>query len=80
MQYCKCGSILIYGVCSNKRCPEADNALREWIIDGAEVKFKEPVTYTEAVKLKSNGSKLIIKPPPPIKENERRNWVNSPTW
>lgn len=80
MKYCNCGSILEYGICSNKHCKETNREAADWIIDGVEYRFKEPVTYDEAVKLKQEGSSLIKKNSPPIKENQNKIWVNSPTW
>lgn len=80
MNFCKCGSITTFGVCSNKHCPETNREATELIIDGTEYRFKEPVTRKKAVELKQAGSKLIIKQPTPIKENEHKIWVNTPTW
>jgi len=48
MEYCKCGSIKEFGVCSNRRCAYMDNKLREWIIDGVLLRYTEPVTRKEA--------------------------------
>ena len=48
MDYCKCGSIQIFGVCSNRRCPLANRENSEWIIDGELVRFTAPVTLDEA--------------------------------
>jgi len=49
MDFCKCGSIKTTGICSNRRCPEKDSKQRVWIINGVQVKFKQPVTFQEAI-------------------------------
>lgn len=80
MEFCKCGSMKEFGVCSNRHCPINNREATTWIIDGTEYRFKDPVTFEDAVKLKQEGSKLILKNPPPVKENQNKIWVNSPTW
>lgn len=47
MEYCKCGS-LIDIICTNKRCPDKNNSLRKWVVEGIEYKFTEPMTKSEA--------------------------------
>lgn len=51
MNYCECGSIQTFGVCSNRRCPLANRENGEWIIDGELVRFTKPVTLEEAKKI-----------------------------
>lgn len=48
MNYCKCGSMLEFGVCSNRHCQEANCENVSWIINGHEYKFKKPITLEEA--------------------------------
>lgn len=48
IQYCKCGSIMEFGICSNRRCPERDSRHREWIVGGMLLRYPEPVTRKEA--------------------------------
>lgn len=50
MEFCKCGSIIIKGKCSNEHCPEKNQKHKEWIIDGKAVGFKKPISYDEAAK------------------------------
>ena len=63
MDYCdKCGSIEIFGICSNRRCPLANNELTEWIINGELVRFAAPVTLEEAKRIySSKAGKAKIK-------------------
>jgi hypothetical protein len=61
MDYCACGSVQIFGVCSNRRCPLANNEHTEWIIDGELVRFSAPVTLEEAERIcggKAGGAKI----------------------
>ena len=78
--YCKCGSITDFRVCSNKHCLETDRDNTDWIIDGKLVRFREAVTLARAVELMAQKSPLIIKPPTPIRENQYSIWINSTTW
>lgn len=65
MDFCKCGSLIVNGSCSNKRCRErGDTDKRKgWYIDGQFLDFNKPVTYEEALKsankLKQVADKLL---------------------
>jgi hypothetical protein len=48
MKYCKCGSLLENGVCSNVNCMSNSSKRKDWCIDGCFIDFKKPVTYEEA--------------------------------
>lgn len=48
MDFCKCGSILINGKCSNKHCPGNNQKHKDWVISGRKMDFKKPVSYEEA--------------------------------
>lgn len=60
MEYCKCGST-INGICTNKRCPDKNNKLNRWVIDGVEYKFKETVTKSEAEEAVKTKSLIVIR-------------------
>ena len=47
IQYCKCGSIITNGKCSNKACGGEKH--KGYYIYGAWFDFNEPVTYEEAL-------------------------------
>ena len=51
MDFCKCGSFLINGKCSNVHCPSKSQKLKDWVIEGRSMDFKRPVTYEEAADL-----------------------------
>lgn len=51
MNFCKCGSIIVNGKCTNEHCPEKDQKLKDWVIEGRNMDFKKPVTYEEAANL-----------------------------
>lgn len=51
MDFCKCGSILINGKCSNEHCPINSQKHKGWVIDGRAMEFKKPVSYEEAADL-----------------------------
>jgi hypothetical protein len=58
VNFCKCGSITTFGICSNRHCTETNREAAEWIIDGTEYRFKEPVTREKAVELKAGRIKV----------------------
>lgn len=53
MNYCKCGSLIIRGNCSNRGCPLIDekNAVKKkrWLIGDTIVRTNEFLTYNEAL-------------------------------
>jgi len=53
MNYCKCGSIIIKGICSNRGCPlikESDAVKkRKWQIGETIIRSINPIIYTEAI-------------------------------
>ena len=51
MDYCKCGSIIINGKCTNDHCQGKNQKRKDWVAGGVAMGFKKPVTYEEAVKL-----------------------------
>lgn len=51
MEFCKCGSMMIQGKCSNDRCPEKNQKRKDWVIGGMALGFKKPVHYEEAAAL-----------------------------
>jgi hypothetical protein len=51
MEFCKCGSIQINEKCSNEHCPFKNQKLKDWVIDGRSMDFKNPVSYKEAAGL-----------------------------
>jgi hypothetical protein len=57
--YCECGSIKIFNVCTNRRCPLLDSKQTSWIIDGELLLFPEPVTKAEAEKLREEGQAKV---------------------
>lgn len=48
MDFCKCGSIIINGKCTNAHCLEDNQKSKSWIVDGASINFKKAVSYEEA--------------------------------
>ena len=48
MDFCKCGSIIIKGECTNQHCPDKDQKSTEWVIDGRGMNFEKPLSYKEA--------------------------------
>lgn len=51
MDYCKCGSVLVDGKCSNERCPSKSKKHKDWVIYGRSMDFKKPVSYEDAAVL-----------------------------
>ena len=48
-EYCTtCKSILINGICSNRKCTSMNNTSREWLVDGYLLKFEKLVTFEQA--------------------------------
>ena len=58
MKYCKCGSMIIDGNCTNSNCEESGKKY-EWIINGKPMKFSTPVRYDDAVKLSNVWDNLF---------------------
>jgi len=48
MDFCKCGSIIIKGECTNQHCPDKNQKSSEWVIDGRGMSFERPLSYKEA--------------------------------
>lgn len=48
MEFCKCGSIIIKGECTNQHCRKKDQKSKEWVIDGRGMNFEKPLSYEEA--------------------------------
>ena len=47
--YCKsCGSLIIDGKCSNRKCPAENNKSKIWEIYGMKLEFVKPVTFQTA--------------------------------
>ncbi len=51
MEFCKCGSIIKEGKCSNAHCTEKDQKRKDRIVDGMVMDFKKPVSFGEAAGL-----------------------------
>lgn len=61
MNYCECGSIKEFGVCSNRHCKVSDRKSRNWIIDGRLYRFLELLTYSEAVEAVGKHKYIDVK-------------------
>lgn len=51
MNFCKCGSIMKNGKCTNVHCHEKAQKRKDWVAGGMVMDFKKPVTYEEALHL-----------------------------
>lgn len=51
MDFCKCGSVMKNGKCSNDHCPGKNQKCKDWVVGGAAMNFKKPVSYEEAADL-----------------------------
>ncbi len=51
MEFCRCGSIMQGGKCTNVHCPEKNQKRKDWVAGGMAMDFKKPVTYEEAIEL-----------------------------
>ena len=56
--FCECGSLMNDDKCSNKRCPAKKSKQKGWVIEGVCLDFRHPVTFEEAVALKSRLDKV----------------------
>jgi hypothetical protein len=58
-KYCKCGSLMVFTVCSNRKCPELKDAKStEWIINERLYTFKKSLTKAEAQEAYLNKKNL----------------------
>lgn len=51
MNFCKCGSIVLNGKCTNNHCPEKNQKRKDWVAGGLAMEFKKPVSYEKATEL-----------------------------
>lgn len=65
MQFCKCGSIILDNLCSNRRCVTRNESLTNWVIGGRLHRFSQPLTLTEAREAAKNKLEAEHKPAPP---------------
>ena len=68
MDFCKCGSIIQDGICTNIHCMTRNEAVSSWIINGKLERFKKPVMLAEAQEAVRNKSEIIINIKPPKKQ------------
>lgn len=61
MLFCKCGSIINNGLCTNKHCETRNESLSSWLIHGISYRFRRPLTITEAMEAVKDKSTLVIK-------------------
>ena len=51
MDFCKCGSIMTNGKCTNEHCPGKNQKCKAWVVDGVAMNFKKVVLYKDAADL-----------------------------
>jgi hypothetical protein len=61
-EFCKsCGSLLIQGICTNRRLHDPDFKSCIWLLNGQEYRFRVAVTRVEAERAVREQSYLVLK-------------------